>query len=257
MFAEAKCVMRSPCTPRAAISSNEDPYSQKWYNCYNETEPVPLETSQGLADFKRLCAPLYTHDEQPLCCNEEQLFILKKDLFAAETVIGSCASCYLNFRLMWCHMTCSPNQSEFIVPRLVELRPRVNFTKLYIEHEEYKLEQKKAQNEEDEEKKCAEKMKKDKHNDEQEEEEKEEKEGEGVENEHDTSTASATVIHDNHYENENNNLNNHETHENNEHTEERRKRNVDEKSEEQSLAVIEIDYHISGEFLSNLIKSCR
>jgi len=131
---------------------------------------------------------------------------------------------------------------------------------LYIEHEEYKLEQKKAQNEEDEEKKCAEKMKKDKHNDEQEEEEEEkekEKEGEGVENEHDTSTASATVIHDNHYENENNNLNNHETHENNEHTEERRKRNVDEKSEEQSLAVIEIDYHISGEFLSNLIKSCR
>ena len=225
--------MRAPCTPASPLTTNEDPFNSKWFNCLasdhdGSSEPMPLTSAQSITDFKRLCSPLYQNDQQPLCCNDEQLIILKQDLLAAEAVIGNCASCYLNFRLVWCQMTCSPNQSEFLIPRTVESRPRVNFTKMYIEHKEYKK-TKNNKEDEDEDKKCDEKEKSNQHNNEDEDQHNEVEEE--TNKNHDTTHESETQI--------------------------RRKRNDKEEDTPHALAVIDVEYHLSDEFLLNLIKSCR
>jgi hypothetical protein len=49
-------------------------------------------------------------------------------------VLGECASCYFNFRMLWCHMACDPNQSNFIVPVEYDLRDYSNFTLLALEN---------------------------------------------------------------------------------------------------------------------------
>ena len=71
---------------------------------------------------------MYTDDEQPLCCNPEQLSILKKDLLAAQALLGSCSSCFFNFRQLWCQFTCNPDQARFVVPSDILQMVKTNFT---------------------------------------------------------------------------------------------------------------------------------
>lgn len=208
--------MRGPCAPRTSLDQNDSPFNTKWYNCLYENDPLPLQSKQGVDDFKKLCAPMYKDDDMALCCNAEQLTILKRDLLAAEAVIGGCASCYLNFRMMWCHMTCSPNQSDFLIPKIIEKREKVNFTTILEANKVFKENQRKSQHKKE---KC------DKDNEKNDEDEDE------VDDSNPPETETTTVI------------TNHE---------ERKKRSVTEMN-----AVIEVEYHMSDEFLLNLVKSCR
>ena len=221
--------MRGPCSTNNVLEINDDPLggSLKWYNCLYENEPLPLENEQGVADFKRLCAPMYKDDKQPLCCNSEQLTILKKSLLSAEAVIGSCASCYLNFRMLWCQMTCSPNQSDFVFAKKIEEKIHINFTDAYNAHVKHQIEKRLKEREQN---KCA----KDNVVDDEEEEHVDEQKEELPQHE--------TEEHNNH-EHTVTNESNHEV----------VKRTVENKK----MAVIDIEYHISNEFLENLVDSCR
>ncbi|KAH8703106.1 putative patched sphingolipid transporter [Talaromyces proteolyticus] len=52
--------------------------------------------------------------EGPVCCEEEQVDALKKNLKLAEGIIASCPACVTNFFNMFCTFTCSPDQSLFV-----------------------------------------------------------------------------------------------------------------------------------------------
>ena len=128
--------MRAPCATQKSLPPGNNPFDVKWSNCLYEGEPLPLDNHEAVKNFKKLCSPLFKGDDHmALCCNPEQLTILKKDLMSAEALLGSCPSCYFNFRMMWCHMACSPNQSDFVIPTKVELKERTNFTLALFEYE--------------------------------------------------------------------------------------------------------------------------
>lgn len=130
--------MRGACGPHKRIDTNDNPYLEKWYNCKYNDEPKPLMSKQSVEDFKNLCPALYTHDSQPLCCGDDQLAILKYDLMTAYALIGSCTSCYFNFRQLWCHFTCYSRQSEFVIPISVKKIDAANFTKLFETYSHHK-----------------------------------------------------------------------------------------------------------------------
>ncbi|KAL1962370.1 hypothetical protein VTN77DRAFT_9783 [Rasamsonia byssochlamydoides] len=50
----------------------------------------------------------------PVCCEEEQVDALKKNLKLAEGIIASCPACKDNFFNIFCTFTCSPDQSLFV-----------------------------------------------------------------------------------------------------------------------------------------------
>jgi hypothetical protein len=228
--------MRGPCATDKELDENDTPFARKWYNCLYESEPVPLQSKQGLDDFKKLCAPLYDNDDTPVCCNAEQLTILKKDLQAAEAVIGTCASCYFNFRMLWCQSTCSPNQSEFIIPRTIETRMKQNFTKLMDAHILHKINERKKQREKP---KCPD----DENHDEEEEENEKEKTEEKEDNISENTETTTHAVDSNSPEDPDLLNTNHFF-----------KRSTD---HGQTEIVIALEYHISYEFLQNLVHSCR
>ncbi|KIX03877.1 uncharacterized protein Z518_07430 [Rhinocladiella mackenziei CBS 650.93] len=59
-----------------------------------------------------LCGPKWADTD--VCCEEEQVDALKKNLNLAERVIASCPACKENFFNLFCTFTCSPNQSLFV-----------------------------------------------------------------------------------------------------------------------------------------------
>ncbi len=120
--------MYAPCATHKRLSSYDDPLATRWYNCKDDGEARPLLDQESVNDFKKLCPSMYTNDFQPLCCNPEQLSILKKDILAAQALMGSCSSCFFNFRQLWCHFTCSPDQANFVIPNKIIHMIKTNFT---------------------------------------------------------------------------------------------------------------------------------
>ncbi|KAJ5666488.1 NPC intracellular cholesterol transporter 1-related protein 1 [Penicillium maclennaniae] len=59
-----------------------------------------------------LCGPKW--EEGPVCCREEQIDALAKNVRLAEGIIASCPACRDNFFNIFCTFTCSPDQSLFV-----------------------------------------------------------------------------------------------------------------------------------------------
>ena len=53
-------------------------------------------------------------NETDVCCEEEQVDALQKNLKLAERIIASCPACKENFFNIFCTFTCSPDQSLFV-----------------------------------------------------------------------------------------------------------------------------------------------
>ena len=130
--------MREPCATSTELGEFDDPFEAKWYNCKYEDEPKPLDDKNSIDLFKKLCSPMYTDDNMKLCCSPNQLTILKKDIATAEAVIGGCSSCFLNFRIFWCHLACDPNQADFIIPIEYQHIEYKNFTQVLHNYEKSK-----------------------------------------------------------------------------------------------------------------------
>ncbi|KAI0320606.1 multidrug efflux transporter AcrB transmembrane domain-containing protein [Amylostereum chailletii] len=52
--------------------------------------------------------------EGDVCCNIDQLKVLQANIVQVEPLISSCPACRNNFRSLFCHFTCSPNQASFV-----------------------------------------------------------------------------------------------------------------------------------------------
>ena len=51
-----------------------------------------------------------------MCCTEGQVDDLLTSFMQAEAILGRCPTCYYNFRVNFCDMTCAPTQGEFLKP---------------------------------------------------------------------------------------------------------------------------------------------
>ena len=58
----------------------------------------------------------YPEGHPPVCCTEGQVDDLLKNFGAADAILGRCPTCYYNFRVNFCDMTCSPHQGKFLKP---------------------------------------------------------------------------------------------------------------------------------------------
>jgi Niemann-Pick C1 protein len=60
-----------------------------------------------------LCGPKWNETEN-VCCDEDQVKALRKNLNTANGIIASCPACKDNFFNLFCTFTCSPDQSLFV-----------------------------------------------------------------------------------------------------------------------------------------------
>ncbi|CUS49613.1 LAQU0S24e00320g1_1 [Lachancea quebecensis] len=73
--------------------------------------PDPLSESE-LQSLIELCGEEWRGVNQ-VCCNGAQIENLRKNLKKAENLIASCPACDQNFKSLFCHFTCSPQQRVF------------------------------------------------------------------------------------------------------------------------------------------------
>ncbi|CAM1327847.1 NPC1 (predicted) [Pycnogonum litorale] len=89
--------------------------------------PKLLNKTGDLDIIRELCPHLYKGDEDTwTCCSTQQLldFSNNTSIFV-EPQIGKCPTCYRNFNMAFCDMTCAPDQSRFMVVTEKKLNPFV------------------------------------------------------------------------------------------------------------------------------------
>uniref|UniRef100_A0A8D0H7N3 NPC intracellular cholesterol transporter 1 n=1 Tax=Sphenodon punctatus TaxID=8508 RepID=A0A8D0H7N3_SPHPU len=97
------CVWYGEC----AIASGD-----KRYNCEYNGPPVSLP-KQGYDIVQELC-PGFFFNNVSLCCDVQQLQTLKNNLELPLQFLSRCPSCFYNLINLFCELTCSPRQSEFL-----------------------------------------------------------------------------------------------------------------------------------------------
>ncbi|KAG8571041.1 hypothetical protein GDO81_011513 [Engystomops pustulosus] len=93
----------------------------KRYNCEYLGPPIPLP-EEGHELFQQLCPSLY-YGNVSLCCDVQQLNTLNNNLQLPLQFLSRCPSCFYNLMTLFCELTCSPRQSEFL--NVTETKPYV------------------------------------------------------------------------------------------------------------------------------------
>ncbi|XP_047446163.1 NPC intracellular cholesterol transporter 1 [Mugil cephalus] len=90
---------------------------EKKYNCNYNGSAVPLNPD----DYELLTevCPGYNYGNRSLCCNVDQLRTLKGSLELPLQFLSRCPACYFNLVNLFCELTCSPHQSQFMNPTSV------------------------------------------------------------------------------------------------------------------------------------------
>ncbi|KAI7810103.1 putative Niemann-Pick C1 protein, partial [Triplophysa rosa] len=84
----------------------------KKYNCNYTGPPKPLpEDGQEL--LMELC-PNYVYGNNSVCCDTQQLKTLKDNIQIPLQYLSRCPACFFNFMTLFCELTCSPRQSQFL-----------------------------------------------------------------------------------------------------------------------------------------------
>ncbi|XP_048363973.1 NPC intracellular cholesterol transporter 1 [Sphaerodactylus townsendi] len=86
--------------------------NDKRYNCEYDGPPLPLP-KDGYELVQELC-PSFYYGNVSLCCDVQQLQTLKANLELPLQFLSRCPSCFYNLINLFCELTCSPNQSEFL-----------------------------------------------------------------------------------------------------------------------------------------------
>ncbi|XP_066575598.1 NPC intracellular cholesterol transporter 1 isoform X2 [Amia ocellicauda] len=84
----------------------------KKYNCNYTGPPEPLP-QEGHDLVMELC-PGFDYGNVSLCCDVQQLQTLKGNLQLPLQFLSRCPSCFVNLMNLFCELTCSPRQSEFL-----------------------------------------------------------------------------------------------------------------------------------------------
>ncbi|XP_015782415.1 NPC intracellular cholesterol transporter 1 isoform X2 [Tetranychus urticae] len=104
---EAKCVLGGICGHGGTFQSP--------IPCYEPHTPQPIANETYRATLKELCPNLFlNNDNPPVCCSLEQIDALEKSYEAPNQFLGRCPSCFYNWKQIFCEMTCSSRQSQFI-----------------------------------------------------------------------------------------------------------------------------------------------
>ncbi|XP_035025162.2 NPC intracellular cholesterol transporter 1 [Hippoglossus stenolepis] len=85
---------------------------EKKYNCNYTGPPIPLQP-EGFELLTELC-PGYDYENRSLCCNVDQLRTLKGSLQLPLQFLSRCPACFFNLMNLFCELTCSPHQSQFM-----------------------------------------------------------------------------------------------------------------------------------------------
>ncbi|SCU77994.1 LAFA_0A04346g1_1 [Lachancea sp. 'fantastica'] len=72
-------------------------------------KPLPVEDREFLVE---VCGTDW-QDTPNVCCTKDQVVNLRNNLQKAEGLIVSCPACHENFKRLFCHFTCSPQQQHF------------------------------------------------------------------------------------------------------------------------------------------------
>ncbi|CAL8075262.1 unnamed protein product [Calicophoron daubneyi] len=86
------------------------------YNAY-DGPPKPLTDPEARDTLAKLC-PLQSKSGSPpeVCCDKEQLKFFSSSAKTAYELLRRCPSCWANFRMLLCAMTCDADHSNFITP---------------------------------------------------------------------------------------------------------------------------------------------
>ncbi|NXI48532.1 NPC1 protein, partial [Galbula dea] len=84
----------------------------KRYNCAYDGPPVELP-EDGYDLMQELCPGLFFGNVST-CCDVQQLQTLKSNLQLPLQFLSRCPSCFYNLINLFCELTCSPNQSDFL-----------------------------------------------------------------------------------------------------------------------------------------------
>ncbi|XP_076149622.1 NPC intracellular cholesterol transporter 1 [Alosa pseudoharengus] len=85
----------------------------KKYNCKYNGPPMPLNDTEGSQLLAELC-PGFDYGDQALCCDVQQLRTLKGSLQVPLQFLSRCPACFQNLMNLFCELTCSPRQSDFL-----------------------------------------------------------------------------------------------------------------------------------------------
>ncbi|XP_033993740.1 NPC intracellular cholesterol transporter 1 [Trematomus bernacchii] len=105
------CVWYGECGESAKVPG-------KKYNCNDTGPPKPLE-HEGYELLTELC-PGYDYDNRSLCCDINQLNTLKGSLQLPLQFLSRCPACFFNLMNLFCELTCSPHQSQFMNATKIE-----------------------------------------------------------------------------------------------------------------------------------------
>ncbi|KAM6275301.1 NPC intracellular cholesterol transporter 1 [Spheniscus humboldti] len=84
----------------------------KRYNCAYDGPPIALP-EDGYDLMQELCPGLFFGNVSA-CCDVHQLQTLKNNLQLPLQFLSRCPSCFYNLINLFCELTCSPNQSDFL-----------------------------------------------------------------------------------------------------------------------------------------------
>ncbi|KAM6149068.1 NPC intracellular cholesterol transporter 1 [Erethizon dorsatum] len=109
----------------------------KRYNCKYSGPPKPLP-KEGYDLVQELC-PGFFFDNVSLCCDVQQLQTLKDNLQLPLQFLSRCPSCFYNLMNLFCELTCSPHQSQFLNVTATEdyVDPDTNQTKTNVKELQY------------------------------------------------------------------------------------------------------------------------
>uniref|UniRef100_A0A673K647 Niemann-Pick C1 protein-like n=1 Tax=Sinocyclocheilus rhinocerous TaxID=307959 RepID=A0A673K647_9TELE len=90
-------------------------YNQNWIlsemcNFYTTSQMNLSDLSHCLQE---LC-PGLVYGDNKVCCNTQQLRTLKKNMQVPLQYLSRCPACFFNFMTLFCELTCSPRQSDFV-----------------------------------------------------------------------------------------------------------------------------------------------
>ncbi|XP_072525289.1 NPC intracellular cholesterol transporter 1 [Salminus brasiliensis] len=86
--------------------------SEKKYNCNYTGPPKPLP-EDGREILLSLC-PGLVYGNSSVCCDTQQLTTLKGNIQIPLQYLSRCPACFFNFMTLFCELTCSPHQSQFL-----------------------------------------------------------------------------------------------------------------------------------------------
>ncbi|XP_028924174.1 NPC intracellular cholesterol transporter 1 isoform X1 [Ornithorhynchus anatinus] len=109
----------------------------KRYNCEYSGPPIPLP-EDGYDLIQELCPGLFFGNVS-LCCDVQQLHTLKDKLQLPLQFLSRCPSCFYNLMNLFCELTCSPYQGQFLNVTTTGdfVDPVSNITKKNVETLEY------------------------------------------------------------------------------------------------------------------------